>query len=439
MIPTTVHDGHHREVVVVGGGQAGLSLSHHLVAAGVDHVVLERGTVAHEWRDGRWDAFTLVTPNWHCRLPGYAYDGPDPDGFMRRDEVHAWVRGYADTFDAPVAEGVEVTRVGARAGGGFVVTTSAGTLTADAVVAAVGGYHRPVTPPWADALGPRVVQLHSHRYRSADGLPPGPVLVVGTGQSGTQIAEDLFLAGREVHLAAGRAPRVARRYRGRDCMTWLAEMGVYDVPVATRGLAKRESTNHYVTGRDGGRDLDLRDLARRGLHLYGRATGVDPHAGPEGAVTFAPTLAADLDHADAVAESIKDDIDRYVAAHGVDAPDEPRYRAVWRPDAEPTALPVDRLAAVVWSVGFRADWSWLGDLAADVLDDEGHPRHVRGVSPVAGLAFLGLPWLHTWGSGRFLGVAQDAAHLAEHLVTSRAGGAPGGAAAYAAAAPPGVA
>ncbi|SFK12921.1 MSMEG_0569 family flavin-dependent oxidoreductase [Cellulomonas sp. KH9] len=420
MIRAVVTDGAHHEVVVVGGGQAGLALSYHLVAAGVDHVVLERDTVAHEWRDGRWDAFTLVTPNWHCRLPGYAYDGPDPDGFMGRDEVHAWVRRYADTFDAPVAEGVAVTGLVPRDGGGFRVTTTAGTLTADAVVAAVGGYHTPVVPPWAADLPEHVVQIHSHRYRHPDGLPDGPVLVVGTGQSGTQIAEDLLLAGREVHLAAGRAPRVARRYRGKDCMTWLAEMGVYDLPVATRGLAKRESTNHYVTGRGGGRDIDLRDFARRGMHLYGRATGVDLAGAP--AVTFAPTLTADLDHADSVAESIKDDIDRYVAAHGIDAPHEDRYVPVWRPDTEPERLPLDRVASVVWSVGFRADWSWLGTLGEQVLDAHGHPRHVRGLSPVADLAFLGLPWLHTWGSGRFHGVAADAEHLAGALLARRADG-----------------
>ncbi|GAA2227285.1 MSMEG_0569 family flavin-dependent oxidoreductase [Promicromonospora sukumoe] len=421
MTPARVRDGAHHDVLVVGGGQAGLSLSHHLVGAGTDHLVVERDTVAHEWRDGRWDAFTLVTPNWQCRLPGYPYDGPDPDGFMRRDEVHAWVRRYAGTFDAPVAEGVAVTRLAPRPGGGFEVTTTAGTVTADAVVAAVGGYHEPVVPPWADRLPARVAQVHSHEYRSADALPDGPVLVVGTGQSGTQIAEDLLLAGREVHLAAGRAPRVARRYRGKDCMTWLAEMGVYDVPVAARGLAKRESTNHYVTGRDGGRDIDLRDFARRGMRLYGRATGVLDE-GVDGTLTFAPTLAHDLDHADSVAESIKDDIDRWIAAQGIDAPAEDRYVPVWRPETEPERLDLAGIAAVVWSVGFRADWSWLDELAPEVLDHEGHPRHVRGLSPVPGLSFVGLPWLHTWGSGRFLGIAQDTEHVAAEVAAWRAGG-----------------
>lgn len=412
MIDVTLHDGDHFEAVVVGGGQAGLSVSHELVAAGVRHVVIERDTVAHEWRDGRWDAFTLVTPNWHCRLPGYAYDRGDPDGFMTRDEVHDWVRRYADAFDAPVAQGVVVHRVDVRPQGGFTVTTSVGAITADTVTSATGGYHRPVVPAWALDLPDRVHQVHSHEYRKAELLPEGPVLVVGTGQSGTQIAEDLLLEGREVHLAAGRAPRVARRYRGKDCMTWLAEMGVYDVAVATRGLAKRESTNHYVTGRDGGRDVDLRDFATRGMHLYGRAVGVEA-----GAIRFDDSLAADLDHADSVAESIKDDIDRYIERAGVEAPTESRYVPVWTPPSDaPTSLPLDEVATVVWAIGFRADWSWLG--ALDVLDPEGMPRHDRGVTAVPGFHFIGLPWMHTWGSGRFHAIARDAEHVAASVASS---------------------
>ncbi|GAB3596552.1 MSMEG_0569 family flavin-dependent oxidoreductase [Microbacterium tumbae] len=417
MIPVDVQDGDHFEAVVVGGGQAGLSLSRHLVESGIRHVVLERGTVAHEWKDGRWDNFTLVTPNWHCRLPWYPYEGNDPDGFMTRDEVHAWVRGYADTFDAPVAEGVSVTRIDQREGGGFVVRTSAGTITADTVTSATGGYHRPVTPAWASGIPDSVLQVHSHEYFTAAQLPEGPVLVVGSGQSGTQIAEDLMIEGREVHLALGRAPRVARFYRGKDCMTWLAEMGVYDVPVSTRGLAKRESTNHYVTGRDGGRDVDLREFALRGAVLHGRATGFE-----EGAFRFDDSLAANLDYADSVAESIKNDIDRYIEREGISAPVEERYRPVWEPGEPVASLPAEEIGSIVWSIGFRADWSWLGDL--DVLDHEGHPAHVRGATAVAGFQFLGLPWMHTWGSGRFHAIARDAEHVAalvESAVRERAG------------------
>lgn len=408
MIPVALNDGDHFEAVIVGGGQAGLALSWHLVQQGVRHVVIERDTLVHEWRDGRWDNFTLVTPNWQCRLPGYPYDGPDPDGFMARDEVYAWTKNYADTFDAPVAEGVSVSLVEERPGGGFTVRTSAGTLTADTVTSATGGYHLPVTPAWASEIPGDVFQLHSHEYRNAAQLPEGPVLVVGSGQSGTQIAEDLLLEGRDVHLALGRAPRVARFYRGKDCMTWLAEMGIYDVPVSAHGLAKRESTNHYVTGRDGGRDIDLRQFAVRGVRLYGRAVGLT-----DSVFLFDDTLPDNLDYADSVAESIKNDIDRYIEREEIHAPEEERYSAVWQPTEVPRQLATADVASVIWAIGFRADWSWLGNL--DVLDHQGHPLHTYGESKVPGFFFIGLPWMHTWGSGRFHAIARDAEHVAGRI------------------------
>ena len=412
-------DGRHVPVVVVGGGQAGLSMSWHLVRAGVEHVVLERGTACHDWADRRWDAFTLVTPNWQCQLPGYGYDGDDPDGFMTRDQVVAWLRRYPAAFGAPLHEGVSVTALREAAGGGFSVATTAGALTADQVVVATGGYHQPVLPAVSQRLPDDVVQLHSAGYRSPEALPPGAVLVVGSGQSGAQIAEDLHLAGREVHLALGSAPRVARRYRGRDCVAWLHDMGVYDVGIEAHagGLSKRESTNHYVTGRGGGRDIDLRAFARDGMHLHGRLAAVH---GPS--LRFAPTTAASLDAADAVAESIKDDIDRWVERQGVEAPLEARYTPVWRPPGpQDEVVDLDLRAAgvtsVVWAVGFRADFRWV---QVGVFDGTGAPTHRRGVTAVPGLSFLGLPWLHTWGSGRFAGVARDAEHLAEHVVSRAA-------------------
>ncbi|ROP78959.1 putative flavoprotein involved in K+ transport [Frigoribacterium sp. PhB107] len=413
-----VVDGTHVEVAVVGGGQAGLSISWHLTRQGVDHVVLERDTIAHDWIDRRWDAFTLVTPNWQCVLPGFAYDGDDPDGFMGRDEVHAWIRRYAASFDAPVVEGVLVTRLREAAAGGFEVVTDQGTIVADQVVLATGGYHRPVLPAVAAGVSDDVVQVHSADYRSPQALPEGGVLVVGSGQSGAQIAEDLHLAGRQVHLALGSAPRCARFYRGRDCIAWLSDMGVYDVPVQAQvgGLTKRESTNHYMTGRDGGRDIDLRAFALEGMRLYGRLTGAEGTA-----LTFRPTAEASLDHADSVMESIKTDIDRFIERTGVDAPVEPRYVPVWRPEAEVTSLDLREagITSVVWSAGFRADWSWV---QVGVFDGGGVPTHHRGVTTAPGLHFLGLPWLHTWGSGRFEAIARDAAHVAESIA-ARAGGA----------------
>lgn len=402
----------HHTVIVIGAGQAGLSMSWHLTRRGVDHVVLERDTIAHEWLDGRWDNFTLVTPNWQCVLPGYAYDGDDPDGFMTRDLVYDFVRRYADSFGAPVREHVAVLSVQQAPGGGHVVSTSAGSMTADQVVVAVGGYHVPSIPRLAERVPETITQIHSSGYRSAAALPPGGVLVVGTGQSGAQIAEDLHLEGRQVHLVAGSAPRVARFYRGRDCVAWLQDMGVYDVsiPEHAGGLSKRESTNHYVTGRDGGRDIDLRAFALDGMRLYGRLTDV----GSDGVLRFAPTLEQSLDAADAVSEGIKNDIDAYITRAGLDAPVEERYTPVWRPESEPTELDLEAagVTSVVWAVGFRRDYRWL---KVGVFDGEGHPAHTRGVTAAEGLYFLGLPWQNTWGSGRFAAVARDAEYLAEQM------------------------
>ena len=329
-------------VVVIGAGQAGLSASWHLTEAGLDHVVLERETAAHAWRSQRWDSFTLVTPNWQCRLPGFPYAGPDPDGFMTRDEVAGYLAAYVDRLAPPLREGGAVTVVRPAPGGGFAVQTDAGAYAAEAVVVATGGYHTPKVPRLAERLPASITQLTATAYRNAEALPDGAVLVVGTGQSGAQIAEDLHLAGRTVHLVTGSAPRVARRYRGRDCVAWLEEMGHYDRPVAQQpgGLAAREKTNHYVTGRGGGRDIDLRAFAREGMRLYGRLVGVSGSR-----LTFAPTLEVALDGADAVAESIKDAIDQHIEASGVEAPEEERYRPVWRPEAEPDSL--DLVAAGV--------------------------------------------------------------------------------------------
>ncbi|RFA09110.1 FAD-dependent oxidoreductase [Subtercola boreus] len=417
----------HHAVVIIGAGQAGLSASWHLTQQGIEHVLLERGTIAHEWKDGRWDNFTLVTPNWQCRLPGHEYAGDDPDGFMKRDLVYDFVREYAELFGAPVRENVSVDQLTEGAAGGFALSTSAGPMTADNVIVATGGYHKPIIPASAERLPPWITQVHSSEYKNAGALPPGAVLVVGTGQSGAQIAEDLHLEGRKVHLAVGGAPRAPRFYRGRDSLDWLNEMGVYDIPVQLQpgGLAAREKTNHYFTGRDGGRDIDLRQFALEGMRLYGRLKRANGTS-----LQFAPNLAASLDYADSVAESIKNDIDRYIAREGIEAPTEAPYVPVWHPPFEATELDlaINEVSTIIWSIGYRADYSWI---RVGVFDGLGQPTHTRGVTGIPGLYFLGLPWLHTWGSGRFAGIARDAEYVAGAI-----GGALGGSAAVAGAAAP---
>ncbi len=405
----------HVEAVVVGGGQAGLATSFYLREQGIDHVVLERDRVASSWRDDRWDAFCLVTPNWQCRLPSFPYRGDDPSGFMLKDEIVAYVEGFAASFAAPVYEGVAVKRV-TSGDECFRVTTSLGAITTDQVILAVGGYHSPSVPPLGAKLPSYISQLHSSRYRNASSLPDGAVLVVGSGQSGAQIAEDLHLAGREVHLSVGSAPRVARSYRGRDCVAWLEDMGHYEMPIERHpeGLAARKEPNHYVTGRDGGHDIDLRALALEGMHLHGRLLSVDGDGDGDG-LAFAGDLRANLDAADATAERIKDAIDGFIDEHSIEAPVQERYQPVWSPAGDHTSeigLRSAGLTSVVWATGFRSDWSWV---QAPAFEPSGYPSHHRGVTTVPGLYVIGLPWLHTWGSGRFAGVSRDALYVAERV------------------------
>ena len=401
----------HFSVAVVGGGQAGLSMSYYLKQRGIDHVVLEKRTVTHTWREQRWDAFSLVTPNWQCALPGYPYRGDEPHGFMKKDEIIAWLDGFISHVDAPVREGVAVTRVSKRPNGGFLVQTSQGSLSADQVVIAAGGYHTPIVPRMAERLPASVVQMQSSEYRNPAALPEGAVLVVGSGQSGAQIAEDLHLAGRKVVLAVGEAPRCARFYRGRDVVDWLADMKYYDMPVEEHPLREgvRDNTNHYVTGRDGGRDIDLRKFASEGMQLYGVLEDF-----ADGALRFKGNLRANLDSADETYNRINASIDRFIAQNGIDAPPGEPYRPVWTPQQERTSLDLatSGIGSIVWCIGFQPDFSWI-DLP--VFNGRGYPGHARGVTAQEGLYFLGLPWLHTWGSGRFSGIARDAAWLADRI------------------------
>jgi len=398
----------HYEAAIVGGGQAGLSVSHFLGRAGRDHVVFEKQSAMHKWRDERWDAFCLVTPNWQCQLPGHAYDGPDPNGFMVKEQILAYLDAFAEKTQTPIFERVEVLSV-EKSGDVFEIATSAGRCTADAVFLATSLYGEPFKPRCAERIPESVQQIHSAAYRSASALPPGAVVVVGSGQSGAQIAEDLHLAGRKVHLVTGNAPRCARFYRGRDVVDWLWDIGQYEITVADDGMGrKRHDTNHYLTGRDGGRDIDLRAFARQGMALYGRLDDVRA-----GRLLFAPNLGDNLDAADRVYNGINALIDRHISDKGVAAPPPSVYAPVWRPEAEPLELDLAgaQVGAIVWATGFSADWSYA---RLPIFDGTGYPVHRRGVTGVEGAYVVGLPWLWTWGSGRFLSVGRDADYLVAH-------------------------
>ncbi|MDE1184811.1 MSMEG_0569 family flavin-dependent oxidoreductase [Paraburkholderia sp.] len=405
----------HFSVLIVGGGQAGLSVSYFLQQANIDHLVVEKETVTHTWRNQRWDAFCLVTPNWQCALPGYPYRGDDPHGFMKKDEIIAYLDGFIASVNAPVIEHASVERVTRRIDGVYTVKTTQGEFTADQIVVASGGYHTPIVPRMAERLPARIVQLQSSEYRNAAALPAGAVLVVGSGQSGAQIAEDLHLAGKKVFLAVGQAPRCARFYRGRDVVDWLADMRYYDMSVDEHPLREgvRDNTNHYVTGRDGGRDIDLRRFAQEGMELFGSLSDLR-----DGALVFAPNLSANLDDADDTYNRINSSIDSYIERQGIDAPTGEAYAPVWQPQGERTSLDLDAsgITSIVWCIGFRPDFGWLD---APVFNGRGQPVHQRGVTGVRGVYFVGLPWLHTWGSGRFSGIARDAQYIVDAICAAR--------------------
>ncbi len=404
----------HVEVVVIGGGQAGLSMSYVLQQAGLNHIVLEKNTILHGWKHERWDSFTLVTPNWQCDLPALPYDGDDPHGFMKGQELVAYLERFASKVNAPVREGVTVKQVVTDEQGLYHIATSDGDYTADQVVVSSGGYHIPVIPRMAERLPETVHQIHSAQYKHAAELPDGGVLVVGSGQSGAQIAEDLHLEGRQVFLATGDAPRVARFYRGKDVVEWLDDMGYYQISVNEHPLGSnvRQNTNHYVTGRDGGRDIDLRQFAIEGMELYGLMTGWD---GTQ--LIFEPNLNHNLQSADDTYNNINTRIDAWIEKQGIETDIGPSvYRPVWQLPEERTRLNLadSGISTIIWCIGFRPEFSWLD---AAVFNGQGHPKHERGVTLQPGLYFIGLPWLHTWGSGRFSGVRQDAEYLCERLVS----------------------
>jgi putative flavoprotein involved in K+ transport len=407
----------HVPVIVIGGGQAGLSASWLLQQHGVEHLLLEKNRIGHSWREERWDSFCLVTPNWQCLLPDFPYPGEDPNGFMLKDEIVAYIEAYAAKVKPPIREGVAVTALSRHRDGRFHLCTTSGDYTADKVILAVSGYHIASIPRVGERLPTRLFQIHSQQYRNPEQIPDGGVLVVGTGQSGCQIADDLHRARRQVHLAVGTAPRSPRKHRGRDALDWLHEMGQYDITVDDHPLGEkvRLKENHYFSGRDGGLEIDLREFALGGMKLYGMLSGVEGER-----IAFADDLKKNLDAADAAFVKIRKQIDAYIAAKGIEAPPPPApYTPVWEPSEQPQALDLaaSGVNSVIWCTGFRPDWRWI---QVPAFNGEGYPVHYRGVTKIDGLYVIGLPWLTTWGSGRFSGLARDVEHVVDHLATRMA-------------------
>jgi putative flavoprotein involved in K+ transport len=390
------------DTVVVGAGQAGLSASWHLTRRGVEHAVLERGRVGQEWRQARWDSFVLNTPNWGQQLPGFAYDGPEPDGFAPLTEVIAYLEDYAASFAAPVREGVSVTALRAAHGGGYRLDTDTGPIDARAVIVATGAYQRPTPSPLRDAAPPGLFQQHTAEYRNPAGLPDGAVLVVGSGQSGCQVAEDLVGAGRTVYLSVGACPWVPRSHRGRDLVNWMAEAGMLDQTVDTLTAPNAlVACNPAVSGTEGGHDCNPLTLMGRGAVPVGRLEGF------RGATAlFADDLAANIAKGLEFEAQLRQGFDEHAGL----APQPAAAEAPRLPEIR--ELDLAEVGAIVWATGFRPDYGWI---ELPVLDASGRPLHRRGLTDFPGLAFVGMHWLHKRKSSLFIGVGEDAEHVVAQL------------------------
>jgi len=396
------------QTVVIGAGQAGLAVSQCLRARGREHVVLERGRIAETWRSQRWDSFYLNSPNWATQLPGYPYRGPEPDAFASLREIIEQLEGYARSFGAPVREGVLVSRV-RRNGDRFVVQTDRGEIEARHVVVAAGSYQKPnFTSLWS-SLPPDVQHLHTSEYRRPAQLTPGAVLIIGSGQSGCQIAEELLAADREVYLAVGRCPWLPRRYRGREVMAWLQDLGIVDQTVDTLPSPEaRLLCNFPVSGNDGGHDCNPPWLARRGAILTGRVEAIDGWK-----LRLGSGLEQVLAAGDAFVAEFKKKVEALVASSRLDVPaPEPEEEKTQASAIQTLDLREAGIRTVIGANGFRPDHSWIEGVQTDA---QGWPVQHRGVSTVPGLYFVGLHWLHKRKSALLLGVGEDAEYVAGQI------------------------
>ena len=401
------------ETIVIGGGQAGLAMSYHLGRLGHEHLVLERERIAERWRSERWDSLRFQSPNWNIHLPGLAFRTSEPDAFASRDDIVGFIEHYAALIRPPLRSGVSANRLRQKAGSTrLIIETSAGLIEAKNVVIATGPYQLPVDPlPIVGAT----LQLHSSRYRNPGLLPPGAVLVIGSGNSGCQIAEELCHAGRQVYLSVSRHRRAPRRYRGRDLTWWQKALGEAD---ATVEQCPNEPTSRLLTGVAGGHDLDLRRLAADGVVLLGRVIG-----GHDSKLAIAADLRENLERGDASLTDFLRKADEYATRNRLELPPSGKCNQILPDPADPI-LTLDIAAAgistIICANGFRYNFDWIdlpifrnGANAARI------PAHKRGITNVFGVYFLGLPWLYKYKSAHLNGVGEDAKYLAEQMNRTR--------------------
>ncbi len=401
------------ETIVIGGGQAGLSTSYYLKKQGRDHIVLEKSAFpGNIWRIDRWDSFTLLTPNWAFQLPGDEYSGPNPEGFLTKEEVMTHFENYVERFQLPIQYQTQVNSVELSAElGKYVVTTDHSVLYSDNVVVATGLYQAPKMPDFHNAISKDVLQLHSGHYRNPQSLPQGAVLVVGSGQSGSQIVDELLENGRKVYLSIGRAGRIPRRYRGRDSFEWLLLCGFFDKTVdELQSFETKFDANPQVSGRSGGKSLNLHQFAHDGVVLLGHVRDAQNQN-----LWFADDLKENLIKADNIEKEIVKMIDHYIIDNKLNVPPETLPQLTYgfdNPFIEKLDLKKEGITTIIWACGYSFDFSLV---RLPVFDNDGFPIQIRGVTECQGLYFIGLPWLYKKKSSLLLGVGEDADYIVSQI------------------------
>jgi len=401
--------------VVIGAGQSGLAISSHLSRRSIDHVVLEKAEAGQAWRSGRWDSLRLLTPNWFSRLPGYRYEGNDPDGYMTMPEVAEYIAGYGAAIAAPLQTGSEVQGVDLDAqDGGYLVRTVDEEWCARTVVLASGPYNRPDVPAVAQAVPAEVTSLTPYDYRNPDQLADGGVLVVGAAATGVQLAHEIQSSGRPVTLAVGSHVRLPRLYRGRDIMWWLDAAGVLaerfdEVDDLVRA---RHVASFQLVGSPKRITVDLNELQRIGVRIVGRLGGVTD----QGIAQFSGSLLNQCTLADLKLNRLLDTLDSWATSSGFDHElDEPqRFEATRVPADSPLLLSLrsGEIKTVVWATGFRSDYRWLN---VPVLNAKGQVRHDGGVTAAPGLYLMGGAVLRRRKSSLIDGAGDDAADVSQYL------------------------
>ena len=400
--------------VIVGAGHAGLAMSRCLTERSIDHVILERGEVANSWKTERWDSLRLLTPNWQSRLPGYGYEGDDPDGYRTMPETIAFIERYAEVIAAPVRTNTKVTSVRLEAGR-YTVRTDQGEWQSRTVVLATGACNIPQIPALAEAVPSTIATLTPIQYRNPAQLADGGVLVVGASATGVQIADEIHRCGRPVTLAVGAHIRAPRVYRGRDIEWWMDAAGILDERYdAIEDINRaRNVPSLQLAGYPDRRSVDLNSLTAIGVKLVGRLAGIR-----DGKAQFSGSLMNQVARSDLKMNRLLDTIDEWAAGSGIDGEVAASHRfEPTRVEASPPLsmnLGSGEIRTIIWATGFRPDYCWLD---TPVLDRKGRIRHDGGVVDAPGMYLMGMQFMRRRKSALMDGAGNDARDLSAHLAS----------------------